>query len=208
LAKEPSESNESSLVPLAVAFEFGLGGVAALLGWLFGVNPFAALRWREPSSLLRSLACGLLAVIPPLILVAWAYRSRLGPLQRLRRLLDEQLMPHFADVTPPELAWLSLAAGVGEELLFRGFLQSALDARLNPDALGGWLPLILASVVFGMAHFLSATYLLLATGMGLYLGWLLIATESLWPPVVVHAVYDFVALRWLQRDFRKKRRAA
>jgi membrane protease YdiL (CAAX protease family) len=194
---------------LAVAFEFALGALAALLGWLFDINPFTALSWRAPSRLIVDLGWGLLAVGPPLLLLGAAYHSRLGPLERLRNDLREHVMPHFAAATPAELAWLSLAAGLGEELLFRGFLQTALEARMDPNLGGGWLPLVLASVIFGLAHFLSTTYLVLATGMGLYLGWLLTATGSLWPPVVAHAVYDFVALCWLQRDFcQEKRRAA
>jgi membrane protease YdiL (CAAX protease family) len=34
---------------------------------------------------------------------------------------------------------------------------------------------------------------------GLYFGWLLIASGSLWPPIVAHALYDFVALCYLLR---------
>jgi membrane protease YdiL (CAAX protease family) len=78
-----------------------------------------------------------------------------------------------------------------------------MEAHVNPAACGGWLPLILTSLLFGMAHFVSWTYLVLATGVGLYLGLLLIWTGSLWPPVVAHAVYDFAALWWLQRDFNR-----
>ena len=104
-----------------------------------------------------------------------------------------------------ELAWLSLAAGVGEEVLFRGFLLSALQTHSIPRPVGGWLPLILSSVLFGLAHFVSWTYLGLGDWCRLYLGWLMIATGSLWVPVTTHAVYDFVALWWLCRDFKKKR---
>jgi membrane protease YdiL (CAAX protease family) len=193
------------MVPLAVAFEFALGGISVLLGWLFGIDPLEALSWRDGTSLIRDVGWGLLAVIPLLVLLGWARRSQFGAVRHVRERLQDQLMPHFARATPLDLAWVSVAAGVGEELLFRGFLQPLLDAHLNPEAYGGWLPLVLTSLLFGLAHFVSWTYLLLATSVGLYLGLLLIGTGSLWTPVVTHAVYDFLALWTLQRDFGEKK---
>ena len=55
------------------------------------------------------------------------------------------------------------------------------------------------SVAFGALHAASRTYFLLATLVGLYLGWLALAFDDLVAPIVVHAVYDFAALITLQR---------
>jgi membrane protease YdiL (CAAX protease family) len=89
-------------------------------------------------------------------------------------------------------------AGLGEELLFRGLVQAGL-ARLISGPAGIWIALLAASLLFGVFHWLSTTYALLAAAAGLYFGWLLIATGSLWPPVVAHALYDFAALWYLLR---------
>ena len=93
---------------------------------------------------------------------------------------------------------MAAAAGLGEELLFRGLVQAGL-AKLIPGAAGVWIALVVASLVFGIFHWLNTTYAFLAALAGLYFGLLLMATGSLWPPIVAHALYDFVALWYLLR---------
>jgi membrane protease YdiL (CAAX protease family) len=205
MVNQGREDRPSTLIPVAIAIEFSLAGLALLLGWLFGVDPLRGLEWREMGSLRRDLGWGICGVIPLWLSLLWIRQSRLSVWRGLRELLDDQLRPYFAGATILELAWISLAAGFGEELLFRGFLQQALAARLDPTAAGGWLPLILSSVLFGVAHWISWTYLCLAIAVGLYLGLLLIGSDSLWVPMTTHAVYDFVALLYLRHDWKKKR---
>jgi membrane protease YdiL (CAAX protease family) len=104
----------------------------------------------------------------------------------------------FADLSMMQLALISLLAGFGEELLFRGVLQSALGDRIGPPW-GIWMGLLVASVIFGMCHWLTSTYALLATLIGIYLGALLLLTGNLIAPIVTHALYDFVALVYMVR---------
>jgi uncharacterized protein len=118
----------------------------------------------------------------------------------VRRLVDlvvEQLGPALATRSAAQLALLAALAGIAEEFLFRGVIQAALTH---------WLPeitaLFLASALFGLAHFVTPTYALLAAGAGLYLGTLYLLQGNLLVPVVAHAVYDFVALLYLVRRYR------
>ena len=150
--------------PLPSVLEFSLAGLATLLGWLFGINPFRGLAWHDLGQLLDDIVCGGLAVVPLLGMFYWLRTSRLAVFRQLRQLLYEQILPHFTRASRTELAWLSLAAGIGEELLFRGFTLSAFQAHLDPQVLGGWLPLILSSVLFGLVHCVSWTYLVLGHG--------------------------------------------
>ena len=92
---------------------------------------------------------------------------------------------------------LAGAAGVGEEALFRGVLQPALGPY------GLWI----SSLLFGVLHALTYTYFLLAALLGLYLGWLFERTDNLLVPVIVHALYDAVALWLLRKRFLEDRRA-
>ena len=62
---------------------------------------------------------------------------------------------------------------------------------------GVWVGLAVASVLFGLAHAITVSYVLLAALMGLYLGWLWIATGNLLVPIMAHAGYDFLALVYL-----------
>jgi membrane protease YdiL (CAAX protease family) len=115
---------------------------------------------------------------------------------RLRHLVRERVVPLFARCSVFEMAIIAILAGVGEELFFRGLLQTAIA---NTSSV--WIGLVVASAIFGLAHFLSRTYAILAGLIGLYLGVLFIAMDNLAVPVIAHALYDFVALVVLLRVF-------
>jgi len=123
-------------------------------------------------------------------------RYPVGPLVELKRFVETNLTPLFAGLTLPQMALISLAAGLGEELLFRGLLQTALAEWAGPPH-GVWTGLIVAAVVFGACHWVTTTYAYLAALIGLYFGFLFIATGDLLPPIVAHGLYDFVALIYL-----------
>ncbi|WP_254506757.1 CPBP family intramembrane glutamic endopeptidase [Anatilimnocola floriformis] len=98
-----------------------------------------------------------------------------------------------------QLLIVALAAGIGEEVLFRGLIQAGLAALLpNSFALVG--SLLIASVLFGLCHYLSNTYFALATLAGAYFGLLMLVSGSLLPAIIAHALYDFIALAYLLHD--------
>jgi uncharacterized protein len=88
---------------------------------------------------------------------------------------------------------------LAEEILFRGVVQAGLT-RLLPE----WVALVLASAAFGLAHFLTPAYALLAGLAGLYLGGLFLLQGNLIAPVVAHAVYDVVALNCVVRLYQSQ----
>ena len=99
------------------------------------------------------------------------------PVRAIRRLYRETLRPLFATVRPHEIAAVSLAAGLGEELLFRGAVQAEFGV-------------VAASVLFGVAHIggrSSLVFGLWVVVMGLGLGGLAHVTGGLLAPVVAHA---------------------
>ena len=138
--------------------------------------------------------------LPPLVLFLVSMRSRWAPLLRIRELLRDSFMPLLAGCGPLDLLLISLSAGVGEELLFRGVLQPGLSVWLGPGA-----GLALASVVFGLCHAVTVAYFVIATLIGGYLGWLMEHSGGLLAPVVTHTAYDFVALLYLQRELSATR---
>lgn len=91
-----------------------------------------------------------------------------------------------------QIAVLALAAGVCEELLFRGFLQPWIASLFTPSA--PIVGLVVASVVFGLLHYASFIYFLITAVMGLVLGLVYWLSESLLAVVVWHGVYDLIAL--------------
>jgi membrane protease YdiL (CAAX protease family) len=162
------------------------------LGRWLGISPFAQL---HPS--LPALVWGVAATIPLLLGLAWILNAESEPLKRLVALVLEHLGPLLAGRSATQLLLLAALAGVGEELLFRGVLQAGLT-RVLPSV-GA---LIAASLLFGLAHAASATYAVLAFGVGVYLGGLFLIQGSLLTPIVTHALYDFVALLYVARSWR------
>jgi len=84
---------------------------------------------------------------------------------------------------------LGLAAGIGEELLFRGVMQYELASRLGPIAGVG-----IASVIFAALHAVTPLYAGLAGVASIYFGALYMAFDNLAVPIATHAIYDVAAL--------------
>ncbi len=187
---EQSEGDPRSVVLLAVLFEGGLIGLAWLLGWAFDRLPLSTFRWNWSDA-----ALGALTTLPMLALFFVLVRWPVGPLARMKKLTDEFIRPLLSPCTVLDLFGISILAGLGEEMLFRGVLQGAMSDWLQSPVQG----LIIASVLFGLGHALTWTYAIFATLMGLYLGWIWQWTGNLMTVALAHALYDFIALLILVR---------
>ena len=140
----------------------------------------------------RDAGLGVLATVPlvaALAVLTWTPLREWRPVRAIRDLLHRHFGTTFAGLALWQILAISCAAGVGEELLFRATLQSRIG-------------LVATSVLFGMLHWLTFTYFVLATLTGLYLGWLFQSTDKLLVPIVAHALYDAVALLVLRRELK------
>lgn len=87
-----------------------------------------------------------------------------------------------------------LFTALPEELLFRGLMQNILGKWLSNDNYA----LVIASVVFGLAHLNNASYpqnikyCLLATIAGIFYGRVYLATRSILAGAITHALIDVV----------------
>jgi membrane protease YdiL (CAAX protease family) len=84
---------------------------------------------------------------------------------------------------------VAFMAALGEELLFRGALQPLIG-------------LVPTAVIFGLLHATGLAHIVLATLLGLWLGWLYQWTGSLWPPIAAHLALDLVTGVLLGRTVR------
>jgi membrane protease YdiL (CAAX protease family) len=183
------------------------GAVAAL--WVAYDRPWSALAPATPTGWpdwVRWAGWGAAAGIC-LLLVAQAAALVRNPegLAAARRQLERvaDFLPH----TRRELGVfqiLSLAAGVGEEIVFRGFAMPWLAAVAAGAGLGGgaalWAAAIGSSVMFGLAHSYQGAAGAVRTGaVGLGLAGLAVATGGLLAPMLVHSVVDLTSGRiaWL-----------
>lgn len=164
---------EGLLIPLAL-------GLAVLLG----ETPWADFHWPLGTLMLSIIATA------PLVGLLGLF-TLLGPtwFRELEALVQPAVAAVFNGHGRVAVAVAALIAGFGEELLFRGVVQSSLAGWAGP-----WVALVLASVVFGLLHALSRAYFVLATIMGLYLGAIYQVTGNLMVASLVHAFYDWVAL--------------
>ncbi|SDZ77600.1 CPBP family intramembrane glutamic endopeptidase [Microbulbifer marinus] len=105
-----------------------------------------------------------------------------------------ELHPFFARFSTPQIVLTAFAAGVCEELLFRGLLQPWLSELTTP-----LLGLLGASLLFGLLHYASFTYFATILLVGLILGICYRVTESLLCVITWHAVYDLLAITALAR---------
>ncbi len=201
----PDPSTTDSFIMTAFSFEAALGVVALTVGWMIGVDPLATIPITDDSLTNHSSAIlwGIAAAVPLLIGLLLINRLPLRSFEEIRRFVDERILPLFQPLSLFQLGAISFAAGFGEELLFRGLLQAGIAERVDGPA-GIVIAVGVASVLFGMCHWLTPAYAVLATFAGLYFGILFLVTGNLLAPLVAHSLYDFLALIYLTR--RSERR--
>ncbi len=173
----------------AIAFEGGLVAVSLLASLALRQTVFEQLLGPP-----RDFFWGMAATAPLALALVGAVRYPVGPLRGLYEIIRRDVSPLFAGFSIAEFALVSLMAGLGEEMFFRGLIQQAIVEHASP-----WLGVAIASLVFGLLHALSLTYAALAAAIGAYFGILTLATGNLIAAIVAHAAYDFFALWYLCR---------
>lgn len=191
--------------------ELGLGVVAIVLGWAVGANVREGIpHWSDVSGLLKAGFWGGLVGVGLVVAMQALSHLPLPSLERLNQVMDQRFAAILLPLTAPEMLVLALTAGIGEELLFRGWLQSWLIrlAEASSSGLPAWLCAFfgwsVASLAFGLAHPISRTYVLLAALIGAVLGALYLLTGSLLSSILAHAVYDAILLLMWRRRFPER----
>jgi membrane protease YdiL (CAAX protease family) len=162
-----------------------LGCAALLLGMgSFGVGAMGLgpVSWPKLMvwTAVLSLAAGILVVL--FFMVRKAMGLRESPL--LVELLPDTRAEKGVFVI------LSMAAGFGEELAYRGFLIPGLALLLG----GEWTAALLSSLLFGVLHAYQGWLGIVRTAaLGLLLAAGFLISGSLWPAVLAHAILDVVA---------------
>jgi membrane protease YdiL (CAAX protease family) len=87
------------------------------------------------------------------------------------------------------LLFISVFAGVGEELFFRGVLQR-IFIRLFKNA---WAGILVTAIIFSAIHFQFYGFIPRFI-LGIILGLIYWYSGSLWPAIVAHVVYDAFAV--------------
>jgi membrane protease YdiL (CAAX protease family) len=173
---------------LALVVEGGAFIVAVVLSRVWGIALFPLSK--DP---LRDMAIGTVAATVPFMLFIFTLSgagAAIPLLGSVRKIMRERITPLFASATLVDILLISLAAGLAEELLFRGVIQVK----------GG---IVAASILFGLLHWVTPAYALLATVMGFYIGLVYHFWHNLLIPVQLHCIYDFGALIYLKYVLRQ-----
>jgi membrane protease YdiL (CAAX protease family) len=120
--------------------------------------------------------------------------------------MDPSRFAAIAGNTPMLLGMLAISwttAAIGEEMLFRGFLQTRLQALFGTGRAAGLAAVLLQAVLFGLAHAYQGPTGILTTGaIGLAFGLVVLRTRSLWPVMVAHGLIDTVSMLALYAGLR------
>ncbi|MEW4451568.1 type II CAAX endopeptidase family protein [Bremerella sp. JC817] len=197
----PARERAEWFIRTAVLFESFLAFVAIGLGWAVGVAPWISASWNSGSitAILGAMGLGALATVPLLAAFMWLQHTEMEGLDDLNDYMERQIVPLFREATVIELLLISLAAGIGEEALFRGVIQTFLQEIVGSNA-GPAVPIILTSLLFGVVHFMTKEYFIISGLMGAYLGIWFWWTGDLIVPIVIHALYDWFALVYLRQS--------
>ncbi|MGE5894938.1 MAG: lysostaphin resistance A-like protein [bacterium] len=177
----------SFLLRIALLIEGGAFLLSLLLSWLLSV-PLLPLT-RNP---LGDILVGTLWAMIPFAFFIFTLSGMAGKipgLRSIRTLLRREVYSLFSGSRLPDLVIISLIAGFGEEMLFRGVIQ-------------GKLGIVAAALLFGLAHSITPAYVVGAFCIGLYIGYLREAYDSLLVAIQLHFVYDLCALAWLKYAVR------
>lgn len=186
---DPLEDAPDRFVTLTLFFE----GSLALLGLLGGA--WSGLQWKllaQPA--LRPMLIGTGGGIALFFfhLILFFPGGDMNPFYRyIYKPFKESLLSRLPDFTIEDIIFIAIMSGIGEEILFRGWIQYELG-------------IVVASILFGLIHIWGKEgigYGLYAIGMGFVLGYLYNYTGNLWAPVLAHTVNNFLGLFALQSDY-------
>jgi membrane protease YdiL (CAAX protease family) len=190
--------NKTQFLGMATLFEGGLLLLALGLGKFFEIDPLATLHG-DPESVFLAVA----ATVPLYGFLRLTHH--IPSLRVLRDLLIDRLGQLLASMSRLELLYLGFLAGTTEEILFRGFLQPWLEEMWG--SIGG---LLFSNMIFALLHWITPVYGLVAGLLGGYLGFTmdLGPERNLTVPLLVHALYDFLALQavaslWRQAEIQR-----
>ncbi|MDH5546575.1 MAG: CPBP family intramembrane metalloprotease [Gammaproteobacteria bacterium] len=109
---------------------------------------------------------------------------------RLRRWISDMPGAEVGPTNDREMqwfVWVSLTAGICEELIYRGYMMWYFTSMSDP-----WIALLITSVLFGLNHVYQGVQGVLRTAAaGAVLAYVFLLTDSLLIPMLLHAVVDF-----------------
>lgn len=190
-------------------FQSGIVAMGGLLGLFFGLIPLTTALQAEASlgsthwfgrGTVTSTLAGIVVAVAMFLTIYLLAQADFAWMRKIERLIGDQLIQLLRKQSLWFLITFCCLAGIGEELLFRWAIQGGIERALLSvaDPTVAWtVAAICSGILFGLAHFVTRAYLILATLIGLLLSLLVYLGGGLWAAILAHGLYDFLALLWL-----------
>lgn len=185
----PAELSMSKLMIALAGQALVFSAVGALLWYLSGRNLSGFVSFNQTEIISGVLLGGGMSAVGALVFIGW---QSVG--DKLVLLQEQSLEFLSSKLSMPTIIWISACAGIGEEVLFRGGLQTIIA-----DYIGGSGAVIVASALFAIAHFSKPLIAALLLLIGVCFGVVFLYTGSLITVVIGHALYDVFALWYVQK---------
>jgi len=104
---------------------------------------------------------------------------------------DAQILSVYSNRSEGNLVWIGLLLifiiGPGEEIFWRGFIQTTFSKRYGENK--GY---IIAALLYAGVHIITGNFMLIIAALvcGFYWGWLYKKEKSLVPVIISHALWD------------------
>jgi len=171
---------------------FPLGGALALLWVQWSRTPWREIGYVRPRSWALSIAGGIVLGVALKFVMKSVVMPLLGadPVNGTYHYLAGNI------ALLPAAVLMMLAAGFGEETVFRGFLFERLGKLVGPGFAAKASIVAITTVLFALAHFPDQGLpgVEQALGTGLVFGTIYARTRSVFMLMCAHAAYDLAAL--------------
>ena len=187
------------LVAAGVAVAVPIGAVLVLIWAWLSRTPFRDLGFVRPGSWLAGLIIGIACGVGLKVLMKAVVLPLLGAPA------VNEAFHYMAGNLPATIEFALYAligAGIGEEIVFRGYLFERFGKLFGLGAIGSSVALVLITLIFGSLHWSQGFYgIVNATIVGGLLGlFYLFNRRRLWSVMVAHAAFDLTAAAIIYYD--------
>jgi len=159
-------------------------GLAVIAVWWYRLDPVRTFSLRHPRKHLALPA--VLIGAPSVLVIAMFLLSLVGVSETSKESLD-LLEKALKSIKATIGIWpLFLIPPIVEELFFRGFVLSAFRKRARP-----WVAVLVTALLFALFH-LDPSRLLTTGVIGIWLGYVVVSTGSIWPAIIAHLINNSV----------------
>ena len=185
----PSIFSPAMLMTLTtVQIEGGLAVLAILIAY-FAEIPLLAMLIFEPKAFLF----GFLGIVPAVLFCWLVYKLPTKAVVFTRQFMRSIYFDFVRHCSVLQLLLVAIMSGIGEELFFRGVLQTTIAQWCGGGTHGLVWGILITSALFGLVHPINKLYVALCFIIGVYLGLIFaVSGNNLTAPIILHAGYNFV----------------